>query len=179
MELKDIKFDKKQEIWKPVKGFEGLYEVSNIGNVYSHRLKRNLMLSADKLGYIRIGLERTNRKDIKNFYVHRLVANAFIENPHNKPFINHKDENKKNNSVENLEWCTHKENMNYGTRNNRISINNKNHPCRSKKVICLNTGVVYPSIMEAQRKTLVWATNIYKCCINERKSAGGYKWQMI
>ena len=177
MELKDIKFE--NEEWKPVKGFEGLYEVSNMGNVFSNRLKRKLKLSVDRLGYIRIGLCKNSRRDLRLFYVHRMVAEAFIENPFKKPFINHKDENKRNNSVSNLEWCTHKENMNAGTRNKRISINNKNNPCRSKKVICLSTGVEYPSIMEAQRKTKIWASNIYKCCINERKSAGGYKWQMI
>lgn len=178
MDLKDIKFDTKEK-WKPVKGFEGIYEVSNIGNVYSHRLKRKLKLSLDNIGYVRIGLCKTNRYDMKFVYVHRIVADAFIDNPLKKQFINHKDENKNNNCIENLEWCTHKENMNSGTRNKRISMHNKNHKCRSKKVVCVNTGIEYPSIMEAQRKTKIWASNIYKCCINERKSAGGYKWQMI
>lgn len=73
MELRDIKYHTQEE-WKPVKGFEGIYEVSNMGNVYSNRLKRKLKLSVDRLGYIRIGLCKNSRKDLKLFYVHRIVA---------------------------------------------------------------------------------------------------------
>lgn len=175
----DIKFDSRNEIWKPIKGYENIYNVSNCGNVYSYRLKRNLKLSTDKIGYVRIGLQKTNRKDVKLFYVHRLVAEAFIPNKEEKPFINHKDENKQNNCVDNLEWCTHKENMNYGTRNERIGKANKNSIYFSKKVKCITTGEIFESMNEAFRKTGIWTTNIAKCCNGKRKTAGGLQWQIL
>lgn len=175
----EIKFDKRSEIWRPIKGYENIYDVSNYGNVYSHRLKRNLKLSTDKLGYIRIGLQKTNRKDVRKFYVHRLVAEAFIPNKDDKSFINHKDENKKNNCVNNLEWCTHKENMNYGTRNKRIALANKNSIYLSKKIKCITTGEIFDSMNDAFRRTGVWRPNITKCCNGERKTAGGLKWQIL
>ena len=168
-----------KEIWKPIKNFEGIYDVSNLGNVYSYRLKRNLKLSVDKIGYVRICLQKTNRKDAKRYYVHRLVAEAFIQNIKNKQFINHKDENKTNNCIDNLEWCTAKENMNYGTRNKRIGLSNKNSVYFSKKIKCIDTNIVYPSMSEASRQTGICLPNICKCCKGERKVAGGYKWELI
>lgn len=168
-----------EEIWRPIKDYEGLYDVSNLGNVYSYRLKRNLKLSKDKIGYIRIGLQKTDRKDVKLFYVHRLVAQAFIPNIENKPFINHKDENKQNNNVFNLEWCTIEENMNYGTRNKRIGKSNKNSVYFSKKIRCIDTNTIYPSISEASRQTKIPSSNICKCYKGEREIAGGYKWELI
>lgn len=168
-----------KEIWKPIKNFEGLYDISNKGNIYSHRKKRNLILSLEKNGYVRVGLQKTNRKDVRFFYVHRLVAEAFIPNIENKPFINHKDENKQNNNVSNLEWCTTKENMNYGTRNERIGNKNKNSLYFSKKIRCIDTNTIYPSISEASRQTKIPSSNICKCYKGERKVAGGYKWELI
>lgn len=177
-----IKYDKRnkiQEIWKPIKNYEGIYDVSNFGNVYSYRLKRNLKLSKDKIGYIRIGLQKINRTDVKLFYVHKLVAQAFIPNPLNKPFINHKDENKANNNVNNLEWCTIQENINYGTRNERIGKSNTNSIYFSKKVMCIDTKQIYPSLSEASRQTGIPISNISKCCSGTRRIAGGYKWATI
>lgn len=121
------------EVWKDVKDYEGLYQVSNLGNVKSleryahtsntrynkHRLLRERILKPgkNKDGYSVVVL----RKDCKgkSYYIHRLVAEAFLPNPHNLPEINHKDENKENNHVDNLEWCTHIYNGNYGTINIR------------------------------------------------------------
>ena len=126
------------EIWKPVPGFEGYYEVSNMGrvkslsrvvNAKSHGkpIKRN---TGDRIikggrtgragcGYLRVTL--CNGKEYKDFILHRLVAQVFIPNPNNLPCINHKDENPANNCVDNLEWCTHAYNDNYGHRNENIS----------------------------------------------------------
>ena len=116
-----------EEIWKPVVGYEGLYEVSNTGQVRSldkydsiNRFYegRILKLFADRLGYLKVGLSSNGKT--KKYLVHRLVAEAFIPNPNNFPIINHKDENPSNDNVDNLEWCNAKYNSNYGTRNDRI-----------------------------------------------------------
>lgn len=122
-----------QEIWKDIEGYTGLYQVSNYGNVkslskfvfvsnpkftgYRHTKEKILKPGKNGLGYQLVVL----RKDNKNYqmYVHRLVAQAFIPNPDNLPEVNHKDENKCNNSVDNLEWCTHIYNSNHGTVNLR------------------------------------------------------------
>lgn len=120
-----------EEIWKPVLGYEGLYEVSSYGRVKSvdryvkacyekYRLHKGKVLSPakDRYGYLSVVLSYNGKH--KTITVHILVAQAFIPNPDDLPIINHKDEDKTNNRVENLEWCTAKYNMNYGTRNIRI-----------------------------------------------------------
>lgn len=119
-----------QETWRDVPGYEGLYQVSNQGNVRSvdrlvidtnrKRLYKGKQLNPilDRKGYKFVILSRQGR--LKNMKVHRLVAMAFIPNPENYPEINHKDENKVNNFVENLEWCTTQYNTSYGTRAARM-----------------------------------------------------------
>ena len=105
------------EEWKEIPGYEGLYEVSNMGNVRNVRRNTLLRLTKTNKGYIQVGLSKNGILTVLK--VHRLVAQAFLPNPDNLPMINHKDEDKTNNRVENLEWCDHKYNMNYGTRNIR------------------------------------------------------------
>ena len=116
-----------EEIWRPVVGYEGLYEVSNTGRVRSldkydsmNRFLRGriLRLFTDGLGYLRAQLYSNSKR--KSFLVHRLVAQAFILNPDNLPQVNHRDENPSNDNVDNLEWCDGKYNVNYGTRIDRI-----------------------------------------------------------
>lgn len=124
------------EIWKSIDGYNGLYEVSNFGNVkrVSHKTKlKNGAIrtfdeklkkqGTDKDGYKTVMLYIGRNK--KLFKVHRLVALAFIDNPNNLPMINHKDENKANNNINNLEWCDVLYNNNYGTRNKRLSESKK------------------------------------------------------
>lgn len=119
------------EEWRPVKGYEELYEVSNTGRVRSldkyvknghssYRLHKGKVISLLKgeYGYIQVNL-CCNRKMYKK-YVHRLVAQAFIPNPDGLPQVNHKDEDKSNNCVENLEWCDAKYNINYGKRSDKV-----------------------------------------------------------
>ena len=106
------------EIWKDVPGYEGLYQVSNYGRVlslYRYRKKSQNILKTftRKTGYIAVTLQKNGKRETK--LVHQLVALCFIDNPNNYPIINHKDENPSNNRVDNLEWCTHKYNSNYGT----------------------------------------------------------------
>lgn len=107
------------EVWKPVVGYESRYLVSNMGRVFS--LIKDKMLSMSKLntGYLVVTLYDGSTK--KNTYIHRIVAQAFLDNPNNLPEVNHKDEDKSNNMVDNLEWCTSKYNSNFGTRTTRLS----------------------------------------------------------
>ena len=139
------------ELWKNIKGYEGLYQVSNLGRVRSldkvtrhgHRLKgKVLCLNEGEKGYITIRLQIDGVRQA--FNVHRLVAEAFLDNPNNLPCVNHKDEDKSNNSVNNLEWCDYSYNNTYGTRIKR-RLNKV-----QRKVVDLRTGIIYESIKKAQ-----------------------------
>lgn len=98
-----------QEVWLPVVGFEEYYLISNTGKIFSIRSQRELIVKPKHTGYMDIELNINGKVYYKR--IHRLVAEAFIPNPENKPYINHKDGNKLNNNVTNLEWCTNSENM--------------------------------------------------------------------
>ena len=163
-----------EEIWKDIKGYEGLYQVSNYGNVkslnYRNTGKERLLkpiLHTD--GYLCVSLCKPN----KILRIHRLVANAFTPNQNNFPQVNHKDEDKTNNHVNNLEWCTNKYNSNYGTRVKRIS------ESLSKKVYqyTLDGEFVreWKSTNECGRNGFQQGA-IVKCCKGERKKHIGYKW---
>lgn len=129
--------------WKRIPGFER-YSVSTDGQVKSHHGKEKILSQSDNgNGYKKVYLSMPYEK--RKMFVHRLVALAFIPNPNDLPFINHKDENPSNNNVDNLEWCDQKYNMNYGTLKQRQRDNNG----RSKKVEC--EGVIYNSISECAR----------------------------
>ena len=107
------------EIWKNIEGYEGKYQVSNLGRVKSMiGQEKVLHPKKHRNGHLQIGLHKDKKR--KTMYIHRLVAQAFIPNPDNLPCVNHKDENPSNNNVDNLEWCTQKYNCNYGTRVDRI-----------------------------------------------------------
>lgn len=162
------------EIWRDIEGFEGLYQVSNLGNVKSlgnNKNKKEKILKPSKniWGYLQVWLIKDGRRYAKT--VHRLVAEAFIPNPDNLPEINHKSEDKTDNSVKNLEWCTHEYNMNYGNRNKKIAKK------LSKPVICIETGIFFSSTMDAERKTGINSGNISNCCLGRQKHAGGYSWK--
>lgn len=142
------------EIWKPIEGYEGLYEVSSYGNVRSldrevnqsngsigHYRGKQLKGEYDNKGYKRFRLSKNNKS--RKIFAHRLVANAFIPNPFNKPFVNHIDETHDNNKVENLEWCTYVENMNHGTIRKRLS------NIKKKKIKCITDGRKFESVNEA------------------------------
>lgn len=108
---------------KDIVGYEGLYAITPEGEVWSYRRKKFLTPVDDGHGYLRICLCKDNER--KNYYIHRLVAEAYIPNPENLPQINHRDENKTNNCLQNLEWCDAKYNSNYGTRNEKVANSNK------------------------------------------------------
>lgn len=159
-----------EEIFKDIEGYEGFYQISNFGRVYSIKRNRFLNPSKDKDGYLQIGLSKDGKE--KKYKIHRLVALAFLLNPHNLPQVNHKDENKTNNKVDNLEFCTAKYNSNYGSRNEK----------NSKPVLQLTKDselvAEYPSMKDAERQTRISQSSISRCCRGKRyKSCGGYLWK--
>ncbi|WAX14850.1 DNA endonuclease [Enterococcus phage EF36P1] len=109
-----------EEVWKDVAGYEGLYQVSNLGRVKRATTGKVLKGYKNTTEYLGVNLCKNGKH--KTHKIHRLVAQAFIPNPENKPQVNHIDEDKTNNMASNLEWMTAKENSNHGTRNERISI---------------------------------------------------------
>ena len=176
------------ETWKAIAGYEGLYEVSDLGRVKSLKYGKERILKpgGDTHGYLQVILCKDGH--VKKFKVHRLVAGAFIQNPNNLETVNHKDEVKTNNVASNLEWMSRADNNNYGTRNKRIgeaiSKVNINNPMLSKKVQMFDkkTGellATFPSINEAARVTGIKSASISHCCTKISKSAGGYIWRYI
>lgn len=181
------------EIWKDIKDYEGLYQVSNLGNVRSlpHKVicwngytmttklhpGKFRKSYPDKYGYLHIKL--SNKGTTKSFLIHRLVAEAFIPNPNNFPIINHKDENPQNCCVSNLEWCDVIYNNNYGTRNIRMAKTMSNK--KKKAVRCIETDIIYNSISDAMTYTGIHGSQICGCCNKKRayNTAGGYHWEYV
>ena len=164
-------------IWKDVPGYEDLYKASDKGQVYS-KTRKKLLHQSYSNGYLKVTLVKD--KVEKTILVHRLIALTFLPNPNNYPCVNHKDESRDNNNVENLEWCTYSYNINYRTAPIRISKKHINHKSVSVRVLCYQNGNFikeYPSIREAQRHTGVKNQNITLCCQGKIRQAGGYVWK--
>lgn len=171
------------EIWLPVVGFEGLYEISNMGRVKSLKYDKEKILKQDKNnnGYLKVCLFKEGKR--KYFQTHRLVAIAFLENPNNYPCVNHKDENPSNNCVDNLEWCDAKYNTNYGTCKQRISEKLING-IRSKKVFQYTLNGELVGILESTHecgRNGYNEGNVAACCRNCYMREGnniykGYIW---
>lgn len=177
-----------KEIWKDIEGYEGLYQVSNLGRIKSlgnggkgRYYGRIVIMSqcTDKDGYKVLGLTKNGIR--KNFRVHRLIADAFIPNPDNLPEVNHKDEDKTNNRIDNLEWCDTKYNVNYGTRSQRMGKAQLNRFDCSKPInqYDLNDNLIktWPSYAQIKRELGYDRSFIGKCCRGRYKKAYGYKWQ--
>jgi hypothetical protein len=187
------------EIWKDIKDYEGLYKVSNLGRVKS--LKRRIELkgknqftdfttfkeiegkeikpSINYKGYCQLSLYKNGKS--KNKQVHRLVAEAFIENPFNKPTVNHINGNKLDNRVDNLEWATNKEQTEHLIKvlNHKSVISDK---CRKRQIelhqrkVIRNDGIIFNSIKEASNGNETLRKHINMCCRGKRATAGGYGW---
>ena len=191
--MKDIELDKKVVIkGKPIKGFEN-YLITEDGKIYSCFSRRYLKLILNNLYYCVTLYDFKGNRVQKN--VHRLVAETFIPNPNNYPVVNHKDENKLNNNVNNLEWCTHEYNLKYGTASTRakehqdyLSPGRINYYKKRAKELAIpvlqftKDGTFikkYDSIMDAQKETGIPNSNISRCCQRKpfRNVAGGYVWR--
>lgn len=164
------------EIWKNIEFFEQ-YSVSNFGNVRNNMTGKILKPRKHTNGYTRVTL----CKDKKHYdrYIHRLVAQAFIPNPNNLPEINHIDENKSNNFVENLEWCDRIYQVNYGTFKKRMIETQRMSSKQSKPVKCVETGIIYISLHHAERETGILYTLICNVLKGRQETAGGYHWEYI
>lgn len=167
------------EQWKEVLGYDVLYEVSNLGRVRTRYNRYKGYTNSyyylepcdNGHGYLRFNWKLNGIQ--KTVYLHRLVALAFLDNKNNYEDVNHKDENKMNNCVENLEWVTHKDNCNYGTRNIRSGSKT------AIKIRCVETGEVFNSVKEASIKYQVGITAISNCLNGRSKSCCGYVWEYV
>lgn len=153
---------------KDIKGYEGLYAITEDGRVWSYK-KNKFIERKIQSNYSRVNLYKDGIT--KYCYVHRLVAEAFLPNPNNLPQVNHKDENKSNNNVNNLEWCTGKYNCNHGTRIQRISTKLK------RKILCVELNQVFNSLKEAS--AYINKTSVCECLKGRCKTAGGYHWRYV
>lgn len=174
----------KNEEWRDVVGYEGLYQVSSEGRVKSlertdrfGRVVKERVLKQDVThdGYLRVCLYASDKR--KWFRVHRLVCEAFRENPEDKPEVNHIDEDKTNNNAVNLEWCTRKENINHGSRNERA------RKAKSKSVGQYTRDgeliKIWPSTIEAKRQAGFNCGHIYSVANGKRKTHKGFVWKYV
>lgn len=168
-----------KEIWKDIPDYEGLYQVSNLGRIKSLprngtiKKERILKQTLDTTGYLTIGLHKDNK--VKKVNVHRLIAKTFIPNINNYNVINHIDGNKTNNKIENLEWCTQSHNAKESIRLGLQIPYNKKIVLQYDK----NGNFIkeYKSTCDAQRETKIFQSNISKCCLKQRHTAGGFVWR--
>ena len=188
---------------KDVKGYEGQYAITSCGKVWSYKSKKFLAVDYDDKGYARVEIWKNGKR--KKCRVHRLVAEAYIPNPENKPQVNHLNEVKTANYVSNLVWATAEENINYGTHNERVSksmkkymsnpkhrehISNKmkeymSNPAHrenvrqkvSKPVYCVELDRVFESQKEAAAELGIHQNNLSLCCNGKLKTTGGLHWR--
>ena len=168
-----------KEIWKDIPEYEGLYQASNLGKIKSldrfnykghHNLEKILKQKLNKNGYLSVSL--CKNKKVKVCYIHKLIAITFLDNNNNYPCVNHKDGNKQNNIVDNLEWCSY-------THNNNEAIRLKLR--KTKPVIQYDKNFIkikkWDSIANAARILKINPSDISTVCKGKRKTAGGYIWK--
>ena len=183
-----------EEVWKDIKGYEGLYQISNLGKVRKLRFINNIcnkekifLITPQKInsGYLKVSLYKNS--NFENKLVHRLVAETFIDNPNHYLEVNHKDGNKYNNNADNLEWCNRKQNMQHAVKTKLYKAPNegrygeKSYKAIKVKMIDKNTNEVlkiFGSIIDAAHYIGInKSCHIVSCCKGKLKTAYGYKWQ--
>ena len=181
-----------EEIWKPIKGYEELYEISNIGRVKSlpkvvdlgfakqNRVEKFLRPIPDGKGYLMVWLFKNQVK--KMWKVHRLVADAFIPNPHSKPQVDHINADKTDNRLCNLRWCTEKENFHNPIsykRNSESKFECKNHHAKSVEQYAINGDYIktWSCINDVKRELGFHHSHISQCCSGKRNVAYGFIWK--
>lgn len=183
------------EEWKDIPGYEGLYQVSNLGRVKSlskvvncyngfRTLQEKILKQNIQKGYATVLLYHCNKK---RYVTHRLVAEAFIPNPENKPFIDHINTIRTDNRVENLRWVTAKENINnpitraslFGRKHSEYTKEKISNSAFKKTILCVETGTIYQSLNEAAKQTKICKTCLSAVCNGKRNTAGGYHWQYV
>lgn len=152
---------------RDVIGWEGYYQVTSCGKIWSVRYNRFIKPAGGEGNYQMVCLHRDNKQTFD--YIHRLVAKAYLPNPHNYSEINHIDEIKDHNWVNNLEWCSRKQNINYGTGVER----------RSTQVYCPETDTTYNSMHEAARVLKVNPANVWAVCHGKLNTTGGYHFSVV
>ena len=173
------------EVWKDIPDYEGLYQVSNLGRVkslnkYHHKKEQILKNRITKDGYYETVLCKKGKMSF--FRTHRLVAIAFIPNLLNKPQINHKDGNKLNNNVKNLEWCTLQENKEHAIKMGLQDFWGKKNPkAKAVNQYDKNGNFIkrYDTLRQAMYETGVLENKISMVCNKHQKTAGGYKWEFV
>ena len=152
-----------------IKGFEGLYAITEDGQVWSYYLNDYKAQFDNGHGYMCVKLSKDGQ--VKNKRVNRLVAEAYLDNPDGLPDVAHKDNNTFNNNVSNLYWTTAKENCNYGQHRER------KYKAHSIPIICVELNKEFESALKAGQELGIDSSSIRKCCKGKRKTAGGYHWQ--
>lgn len=177
-----------EEIWKDIPLYEGVYQASNLGRIKSVErvalknyrgnriVKERIMLgTVNRDGYLKVHFKHNDIN--KGYFIHRLIAQTFIPNPLNKPQVNHKDGNKLNNSVNNLEWVTNLENQQHAVRMGLKSHKTVNNKSIEKYDMCDNFIECYNSLTLASKVNKISIGNLSSCCNGKRNSAGGFKWR--
>ena len=170
--------------WKKIEGFEN-YSVSSDAEIRNDTSGKILKPFKTNCGYYVVRMSVKGKQ--KRIYLHRAVAKAFVENPKNNPQVNHIDGIKTNNNIHNLEWVTAKENRIHccyvlgkmPPKENYKKAYERSAKLFSKPVICVETGVIYDSAMDAYRKTGIFHANIGRCANGKAPSAGGFHWERL
>lgn len=175
--------------FRKIKSLKFLYEINEDGILRNVKSKKTLKGHVEKNGYVRVRIENKCLDRVVRTTIHQLVAECFVPNPLNKPFVNHIDSNRANNHYTNLEWVTHSENMKHGYKHGEVKkvldrLNRENQ----RKILCIETNIRFDSITKASE----WLVNnsniknirsgisgIYSVASGKRKTFGGYKWKYI